>query len=335
MRLDEAPLGAGDLTGDDIDLTKADRLQVTDRHLGGSDPVAAGNGGVDHHLVQHRADDAAVGDAGVALVRIPQEQPGLGAALAPMEVEVEAGRVIRSADEAVVVNLEFQTRASVARGGRFDAVGNRRHCGGIPENDPARRFAMADFTPRIRQLSDPADPLLPEWLALYERAFPPEERVPGEEHLRELRPDSDAVLLAAEDEDGKLLGLARYDLYDHAAYLYYLAVDDAVRSLGLGSAIYQEILRRLDPELTGMVFEVEHPDHAADPELARRRIRFYQRLGAKLLRGIHYLQEIPGQPPVPMHLMVHPFRLLTAEQGLFLAEELFDFKRTQEPLALE
>jgi ribosomal protein S18 acetylase RimI-like enzyme len=175
-------------------------------------------------------------------------------------------------------------------------------------------------------------------LALYERAFPPEERVPVEEHLRELRPDSDAALLAAEDEAGNLLGLARYDLYEHAAYLYYLAVDEAVRSLGLGSLIYQEILRRLGdtaPQLTGMVFEVEHPDHAADPDLARRRIRFYQRLGAKLLRGIRYLQEIPGQPPVPMHLMVHPFRPLTPEQALSLAEELFDFKRTQEPLAVE
>lgn len=194
---------------------------------------------------------------------------------------------------------------------------------------------MADSTPRIRRLTDPADSLLPAWLALYERAFPPEERVPVEEHLRELRPDSDAVLLAAQDEGGKLLGLARYDLYEHAAYLYYLAVDETVRSLGLGSAIYQEILRRLDPGLTGMVFEVERPDHAADPELAGRRIRFYQRLGAKLLRGIDYLQEIPGQPPVPMHLMLHPFRPLTPEQALSLAEELFDFKRTQEPLALE
>lgn len=197
---------------------------------------------------------------------------------------------------------------------------------------------MADFTPRIRRLSDPADPLLPAWLALYERAFPPEERVPPEEHLRELRPDSDAVLLAAEDEAGKLLGLARYDLYERAAYLYYLAVDEAVRSLGLGSLMYREILRQLEadaPGLAAMVFEVERPDHAEDAELAERRIRFYQRLGAKLLRGIHYVQEIPGQPGVPMHLMIHPFRTLEPPEALALAEELFEVTRTEEALGLE
>jgi ribosomal protein S18 acetylase RimI-like enzyme len=197
---------------------------------------------------------------------------------------------------------------------------------------------MTDFTPRIRRLTDPSDPHLPAWLALYERAFPPEERVPPEEHLQELRPGSQATLLAAEDEAEKLVGLARYDLYEHAAYLYYLAVDEAVRSLGVGSAMYREILRQLAegaPGLAAMVFEVERPDHAADAELAERRIRFYQRLGAGLLRGIHYVQEIPGQPPVPMHLMVHPFRPLEPSQALDLAAELFEVQRTDEPLALE
>jgi GNAT superfamily N-acetyltransferase len=210
--------------------------------------------------------------------------------------------------------------------------------------------AAADPLDRLRfhEITDRGDPLLTPWLDLYARAFPPDEKVPVSEHLDVLsaraenrRPDRH--LLAAVDGSGKLIGMARYDVAVEAkaAYLMYLAIEEDRRGGGIGSTFYREILRRLcleDPPLEALLFEVDRPDQAQVPERrtnAERRIRFYQRLGAHLLQGIHYVQTVPGQPPVPMHLMIHPLTAIDADQAFHLAAALFEISRTDEPLGLE
>jgi hypothetical protein len=62
----------------------------------------------------------------------------------------------------------------------------------------------------------------------------------------------------------------------------------------------------------GMIFEVErlttdsHPVYG-DPF---RRVRFYERLGARLILGYDYYQPaIPPHDPVPLQLMFHPLAL--------------------------
>jgi ribosomal protein S18 acetylase RimI-like enzyme len=199
----------------------------------------------------------------------------------------------------------------------------------------------------FRELSTPHDPLLPAWLDLYERSFPPEEKVPQTEHVsllerRAAGEEVRAMLLAAVDEKNQLAGMARYELYGRADYLPYLAVAEDRRGSGIGSAFYTWIFRSLTArrgtEALGLLFEVEIPELGHDLETrinAERRIRFYQRLGAKLLRGIRYEQVIAGHPPVPMHLMVHTFGALSPQDAFVLASELFEIERTAEPLALE
>ena len=206
--------------------------------------------------------------------------------------------------------------------------------GGMPTEAPLRYHVI----------TSPDDPLLVPWLELYERAFPPEEKVPVSDHLDTLaRPDPEwhVALVAVTAERDDFVAMLRYEWGGRAAYLPYLAVGEAWRGAGLGSRIYEHLLERIrgaSPGVEALVFEVERPDQAHDApgrEDAERRIRFYQRLGARLLRGIHYLQEVPEQPPIPMNLMVHPFQPLTAEAALELARSLFPVERTAEPLALE
>ena len=51
--------------------------------------------------------------------------------------------------------------------------------------------------------------------------------------------------------------------------------------------------------------------------LARRRIRFYQRLGAHVLAGIRdNIQTAPDRPKITLHLMVHPRASLSPLRGL-------------------
>jgi hypothetical protein len=77
-----------------------------------------------------------------------------------------------------------------------------------------------------------------------------------------------------------------------------------------------------------MLFEVEIPELLPTDEkrlLAERRIGFYKRMGAKLIRGIDYIQQVaPHQQPVKMHVMVHPFEQITPDEAFDIAKSLFE-----------
>lgn len=192
------------------------------------------------------------------------------------------------------------------------------------------------------------DDLLPSWLELYETAFPPNERILVGSYLRLLRAktrgeEAGRHLVATVDEAGDLAGVLDYEVVPDlgAAFLWYIAIHPQRRNQGLGTLLYQEMLRQLAPAgLRALIFEVEMPEEAETEErraLAGRRIGFYRRLGAQLLLGIRYLQHVgPHQPPVPMHIMVHPLQPLEAAAAFELTQAAFGKAVTQiGPLRLE
>ncbi|HZW03083.1 MAG TPA: GNAT family N-acetyltransferase, partial [Anaerolineaceae bacterium] len=162
------------------------------------------------------------------------------------------------------------------------------------------------------------DPLLPEWLALYESAFPQGERFPVETMRTILRNGEPPCvqMLAVLDESGALVGLAVVELREQlqAMFLWYLAVTPAQRSQGLGSQIYRRLIAEFGAGCQALVFDVEIPELAVDAverSLRARRIEFYRRHGARVLSGIDYaIHPSPDDPPVALHFMVHPLQPL-------------------------
>jgi len=191
------------------------------------------------------------------------------------------------------------------------------------------------------------DDLLLPWLGLYETAFSPSERVLVSFLLKLLKDKThglaqDPYLLAALDKQRTLVGIAMYELdrESETALLWYLAIVPENRSKGLGSIFYREILHRVDSSVRALLFEVEIPDESKSGEgrqFAQRRIQFYRRHGAFVLNGIHYMQHVgKHQPPIPMHIMVHPFQPITPQTAFKLTKSMFEDSITQiGPLALE
>ena len=177
---------------------------------------------------------------------------------------------------------------------------------------------------RITEITALDDPLLLSWLDLYEMSFPPEEKVLISQHLRVLHQksvggDQDTHLLTAVDEHGALAGLMRYRFYRELSmgYLWYLAVDPEIRNSGVGSFCYKAAADMVKSDGADfMFFEVEEPELMETVEtrnLARRRIGFYRRNGARMLTGIdNWAQAAPHQPFIRMHIMVHPFVEMSA-----------------------
>jgi len=154
--------------------------------------------------------------------------------------------------------------------------------------------------------------------------------------------EEDTHLLASIDETGRLMAMIMYALEreERAAYLWYLAVASDLRCAGIGSFCYRSIADRArQAGMRLMVIEVEMPEEAKTAEmteLARRRIRFYQRQDARLLLEMHYLQSVgPHVPPIPMHIMVHPFVEMTPEEAFAQANRVLGTITQAGELSLE
>lgn len=200
---------------------------------------------------------------------------------------------------------------------------------------------------RIAEITDLNDDLFPPWLDLYETTFPPIEKTLVSYYLKLLKEKACGLrqnhhVLALLDHHDELVGIAHYEIrqQENVALFWYLAITPAKRNHGLGNTLYRHVLRRLPSTLTALILEVEIPELVETQQqrdTARRRLHFYRRLGAVQLTGIHYLQVAgPHQPPLPMHILVHPLQPLNAQTAYRLCESIFgDLIAQTGPLALE
>lgn len=130
--------------------------------------------------------------------------------------------------------------------------------------------------------------------ALYEEAFPPEERrnLPAQQLLL----DNGALRLVLLENDGTYAGFVFYWQLTDFVFIEHFAISPGMRGSGIGSGV----MRLMEQEHPQMVLEVE-PPHSAD---AIRRIRFYEGLGFKAY-PFPYLQPPyqAGGAPLSMLLM--------------------------------
>jgi GNAT superfamily N-acetyltransferase len=142
----------------------------------------------------------------------------------------------------------------------------------------------------------PADKgLVRQFTSIYEESFPPEERDETASLLDSITEGTRQCHLAL--DGGLLVGLAVVLPLAGvpAAFLEYLAVARPMRSMGAGGRLLHHLRQALAGETAaggtvaeGLLLEVERPEDSEGEERAtrERRLRFYQRNGATVLRGI-------------------------------------------------
>ncbi|MCX6031806.1 MAG: GNAT family N-acetyltransferase [Chloroflexi bacterium] len=192
--------------------------------------------------------------------------------------------------------------------------------------------------PQLILLTHPGAPEARAVRGLYDATFADDERVPWERLWPwYVMPDDGfcavfwAVTLAEE-----VAGLAFFGYFrrPNLGYLTYLAIRPDLRGQGLGGWLCGQVFeavrqmaqaeRGTDPRLT--FWETRRPEDAADAaeaELRRRRIAFYERQGGRPLPIAYTCPPIAaGQPEVAFTVMARtypPGRPLTADEALDVA----------------
>ena len=177
----------------------------------------------------------------------------------------------------------------------------------------------------ITQIDDPA---LVQVMDIYQKAFPPEEQMLASFFIKILKDPSQK--LAVVEADGLVRGFIQWQTYEPGSpcYLCYLAVDERYRGQGIGEYLYRFVLDQCDPDtMPAMLFEIEHPDEArkhgpAAETMALRRQGWYQRLGAKVIEGTHFICGTDWFPGIPMKPMIHSVVPVSPQEAFDWAMEI-------------
>jgi hypothetical protein len=141
---------------------------------------------------------------------------------------------------------------------------------------------------------------------IYDYSFPPEEREPREVIVRSLGVGGVAVRAV---HDGRTVGLATTQrlVGPDAVFLVYLGLDRAFRGSGLGATLAEATyVLSATPTSLGMVWEVDDPDMLVSPEelvVRQRRVRFFSRLGGRIMDTPYRQPPVDGVRSVQMRLM--------------------------------
>lgn len=163
------------------------------------------------------------------------------------------------------------------------------------------------------RITDPSSSVFAASLEILRESISPSEQL-GDEKLRRLLERDDyrmySLVMNAAVAATAILYLPKAEPF---AWLDYMAVRPELRGRGLGSLLFQELVKTATSEMPGasyLIFEVDDDrnDSTRLDSISRQRIEFYRRLGARLLSNAEYLFPSPTGPAVPMRLMVYRLR---------------------------
>jgi GNAT superfamily N-acetyltransferase len=135
------------------------------------------------------------------------------------------------------------------------------------------------------------------------------------------------LLLAMEPVTNEMVGYAFIYVFEEmpAIWLDYLAIHPKMRGSGIGSLVLTQLAQYKDGG-TGIFIEIEKPEneHGSQRDDQLRRIRFYERFGAKRIPISYELPTKEGG--FPMYLYYKPaenLSPLTSEQIQMAISEIF------------
>jgi GNAT superfamily N-acetyltransferase len=143
---------------------------------------------------------------------------------------------------------------------------------------------------------------------LYLLSFPLNERRDFDFLLEGLRLGNYQMLVYLKEKSVYGLSFVYFPEHEPFALLDYFAIILEKQGIGVGSQCFLELVHRMQCEGRSLLMEVEDPTVGTNKDEKEKRIRFYERNGARMLEKYdYYLPDLSGHgEPTPMKLMIAP-----------------------------
>lgn len=160
---------------------------------------------------------------------------------------------------------------------------------------------MTEFS----QIADVTSKTFEDAIAIYSEAIPVAERQSIDTIKERIQSGKEKLYIGFVDGKVALMALL-YPLEESQFVLLdYMAVKPEYRKHGLGSEYLKNITRITGLKNKLFLFEVEDPKTGPDQETKQRRVYFYRKNGAKILKHVRYvLPPLQGNTPTDMILLV-------------------------------
>jgi GNAT superfamily N-acetyltransferase len=152
---------------------------------------------------------------------------------------------------------------------------------------------------------------------IYENSFPFNETRPFEDIVNMLRNDKNYHLIVSLNNNS-VIGISLMYIFRslNIGLLDYMAISPSYRGQGLGKEIFNFTLEKLSSIISngiGLLIEVQKENNLLDQQemtIRKNRIRFYIKLGVKLLDKVNYLLPpiYPSNKEEEMYLMIKPIK---------------------------
>ncbi|MBE9222215.1 GNAT family N-acetyltransferase [Cyanobacterium stanieri LEGE 03274] len=144
-------------------------------------------------------------------------------------------------------------------------------------------------------------------IALYEQSFPLSEKLSCNVIKNKIETRIFQLWIKKDQEKVILMAILSPLPQTNFTLLGYLATSPEYRGQGLGKDFMIFIQEQLQKHNQWLLLEVENPLFPPDKELKQRRVNFYLRLGAKIIKDVPYLlPKLSKQKSPEMILMVYP-----------------------------
>lgn len=160
---------------------------------------------------------------------------------------------------------------------------------------------MTEFS----QITDATSKSFQDAMTIYTEAIPEAERQSIDTIKERIQSGKEKLYIGTIDGEVALMALLYPLESSQFVLLDYMAVKTNYRKHGLGSEFLKNITRITGLKNRFFLFEVEDPKTGPDQETRQRRVYFYRKNDAKILKHVPYLlPPLQGNTPTDMILLI-------------------------------
>ena len=159
---------------------------------------------------------------------------------------------------------------------------------------------------KVNRVTDVESDAFAEAMDICSKSFPENETRPAGK-TKELVAAGDSYELFVAEEHGQVVGMSLAYVFEKFALLDYMAVALDRQRMGIGSALFHGIIDALQDGTSVETLLLEVQKEVDGEEERIERIKFYERLGTKIILDNYLLPSyVPGGEAEETYLMAYP-----------------------------